>query len=102
MPWINIKERLPDREGWYYINFITEATPPKGLFCGSPSIKSTRHYYFKEYLVKEDEGADRVVFLKVKGFLSDPQANSYDSIPKKNILYWYELEPVPEEVEEDV
>ena len=94
MGWVSCKERLPELQGFYYVVEYDKGHTPTltGLFQGRHPSRKVSHVYFSSHLELEADYADRAVYLKYRCFKN----GAGQPYPSDEILYWYELDPMPE------
>lgn len=92
MGWILLQERRPDKQGWYQVIKIHKGLEGVGFFKPIPPWKSIEYVKWTQGMKLENEYHDRCVYLKYKCFMDQ---SGIEQSPNE-ILYWYELEPIPE------
>lgn len=93
MGWVLTKERKPEHEATYFVVEFIEGTKGSGFFNPISPCKKITLMSYQTLMKIESNYSDRVIYKKYKAF-----KNQYDLEQKEeNILYWYELDPIPEE-----
>jgi hypothetical protein len=93
MSWICLKDRLPPKEGWYQAVKLHPGIKELAFFKAVPPWKSVNYLNWTTKMKLESDSTDRCVYLKYKCFVNQHGLEqNYDEI-----IYWYELDPIPEE-----
>lgn len=93
MTWVKVTERKPPKPGWYNVIKFDPGSKGSGFFSPIPPSKNIEYYQWKEKLCHEESFEDRVIY---KRHLCFEDQHGIKQKPEE-ILYWYELDPIPEE-----
>ena len=94
MTWIKVTERKPPETGWYKVVKFDPGTTESGWFFPVPPKKNIKYYQWAEKLRHEESFVDRVIYKRYHCFVDE------HGLEQKldEILYWYELDCIPEDV----
>jgi|ERR1700721_4517488 len=92
MTWIKFSDRKPEHKGTYAVVKLIKGTPAAGFFQATPPSLRVEHLNWIETLQFHSQTKEKVTYSKEKIFVNEHQIE----IDPTEILYWYELEPIPE------
>lgn len=93
MTWIKFSERKPERPGTYPIVKLNKGSPSTGFFNAIPPSHSIRYMEWKETLKFKSQSSSDVIYEKIKLFIDEHEIRQNED----EIIFWYELDPIPEE-----
>jgi hypothetical protein len=91
MTWVKLSERHPPEVGFYTVIKFHPATPAIAYFKARPAERSIEYLKWEKMMKLENDYEDRCVYRKYYCF-----TDGYGT-EQSTILYWYELDPVPED-----
>ena len=92
MSWDKLKEKVPPALGWYQVVKFYEGTKKIDFFEPILPRKSIEFMQWKTNMKVESDFIDRCIYVKYKCFVDE---FGLEQKPE-DILYWFELDPVPE------
>lgn len=92
MTWVKTSVRMPESEGWYQVVKLNKGSERDGFFAPVLPTKSIKFMQYKQSMKLEQDFVDRCVFVKFKCFITENGVR----IKSDEILYWYELDAIPE------
>jgi len=93
MTWVKLSERRPETIGYYNVVRYYPGIPSATFFRPIPPWKEIKYLLWNQKMKLEEEYADRCVYKKYECFVTEHN----EPVDRQEILYWYELDPIPEE-----
>lgn len=93
MTWVSTKQRLPPKKGWYNVIKLDRSCLDSKFIKTIPPSRTLEYMEWKPCMKLEEDCEDRVVYKKYKAFF-ETLGMEHNS---DEIIYWYELDPLPEE-----
>ncbi len=94
MPWIPYKKNsTPDKHGEYFVIKFYPGTNDMGFFKPIPPEKKIELMYYMQIMELEQDFPDRCIYVKHNIWEDQHRLKQ----KPENILYWFELDPIPEE-----
>lgn len=93
MTWVKLSEKKPPEVGFYSVIKFHPGTPSVGFFNALPPERRIEYLKWDLKMKLEEDYADRCIYKKYYCF-TDGYATEERS---EHILYWYELDPIPED-----
>ncbi len=93
MGWVKFSERIPEKSGEYFVIQLIEAYPESSFFKGYASYRKIKLMKWVQKMKLESNCVDRCVYIKYYSF----EEHAIEIENEKMILYWFELDSMPEE-----
>ena len=93
MAWVKYEEGTYPDPGWYQVVVSYPGTAGVGMFSGCAPTKNIQYMQYKKHLKLKKEFEDRVEYEKCYSFFD---FNGLQFLAG-DILYWYELDPIPQD-----
>jgi hypothetical protein len=91
MGWVKYeKGSFPPKLGEYFIVKYSAEIPACGLFNYTPPSVDIELASYARTMKLENDCVDRCVYVKYNAFFKNQK-----EIPFEQVLYWYELDPIP-------
>jgi hypothetical protein len=93
MTWVKLSERRPETIGYYNVVRYYPGFKIARFSKPEPPRKQIEYLLWNQKMKLEEEYADRCVYKKYDSFVTEHDM----PVDRQEILYWYELDPIPEE-----